>query len=148
MSITFNKNKLEKENNPPYLVSFTSFLSFAASMSFVPSTFHVLHILHALRVLHVLWAIDNDADTFCHWFQPMASSGFRHGQTRMIICFDQTTNKLKFDVALNEKTPLLRVNGAMSKHGCCLLDRLGYNVATSGGLKANIDEEQEIFLVD
>ena len=23
-------------------------------------------------------AIDNDADTFCHWFQLMASSGFRH----------------------------------------------------------------------
>ena len=108
----------------------------------------------------------------------MASSGFRHGQTGMIIGFDRTTNKLKFDFdggaltkgktagstaphtsspiflldgvihipsvcvsyqgkALGEKTPLLRANDAMSEHGCRLLDQLGYDAATSGGLKAN-----------
>jgi len=155
------------------------------------------------------WAIDNDADTFCHWFQPMASSGFRHGQTgqvyNMMIGFDRTTNELKFDFdggaltkgetdgssypngglrdthtaggylapdtsspiflmngvihipsvfvsyhgkALDEKTPLLRANDAMSEHGCRLLNQLGYDAAASGGLKANIGLEQEIFLVD
>jgi len=25
------------------------------------------------------WAVDNGATSFCHWFQPMASSGVRHG---------------------------------------------------------------------
>ena len=25
------------------------------------------------------WAIDNGADTFCHWFQPLASNGLRPG---------------------------------------------------------------------
>jgi len=155
------------------------------------------------------WAIDNDADTFCHWFQPMASSGFRHGQTgqvyNMMIGFDRTTNELKFDFdggaltkgetdgssypngglrdthtaggylapdtsspiflmngvihipsvfvsyhgkALDEKTPLLRANDAMSEHGCRLLNQLGYDAAASGGLKANNGLEQEIFLVD
>lgn len=27
------------------------------------------------------WAQDNDATTYTHWFQPLASSGFRHGLT-------------------------------------------------------------------
>merc|ERR1712086_811970 len=50
--------------------------------------------------------------------------------------------------AIDEKIPLLRINDAMSEHGCRLLDQLGYNTAASGGLKANIALEQEIFLVD
>jgi len=47
------------------------------------------------------WAIDNGASTYCHWFQPMASSGFRHGQTGQVynkmLQFDRETNELKFD---------------------------------------------------
>merc|ERR1719171_1805332 len=47
------------------------------------------------------WAIDNDADTFCHWFQPMAASGVRHGLTGQVqnkmLEFDRKTNKIKFD---------------------------------------------------
>jgi hypothetical protein len=30
------------------------------------------------------WARDNGASVFCHWFQPMGSSGFRHGQTGQV----------------------------------------------------------------
>jgi len=30
------------------------------------------------------WAKDNGASVFCHWFQPMGSSGFRHGQTGQV----------------------------------------------------------------
>lgn len=154
------------------------------------------------------WATDNGADTYCHWFQPMASSGFRHGQTgqvyNMMLKFDRETNELKFDFtgdalvkgetdgssypngglrnthtaggylavdtsspiflregviyipsvfvsyygkALDEKTPLLRSNDAMSEHGSRLLKHLGYDAAASGGLKANIGLEQEMFLI-
>lgn len=37
------------------------------------------------------WAIDNGADTFCHWFQPLASNGLRPGlsgqvQNKMVRC--------------------------------------------------------------
>jgi len=154
------------------------------------------------------WATDNGADTFCHWFQPMASSGFRHGQTgqvyNMMLKFDNDTNELKFDfdgdaltkgetdgssypngglrdthtaggylavdtsspiflrdgviyipsvfvsyhgMSLDEKTPLLRANDAMSEHGSRLLKHLGYDAEATGGLKANIGLEQEIFLI-
>jgi glutamine synthetase len=30
------------------------------------------------------WAIDNGATVYCHWFQPLGSSGFRHGQTGQV----------------------------------------------------------------
>jgi glutamine synthetase len=47
------------------------------------------------------WAIDNGADTYCHWFQPMGASGVRHGlsgqvQNKMLE-FDRETGDLKFD---------------------------------------------------
>ena len=50
-------------------------------------------------------------------------------------------------MALDEKTPLLRANDALSKHGSRLLRHLGYENAEKVGLKANIGLEQEIFLV-
>ena len=30
------------------------------------------------------WAIDNGASVYCHWFQPMGSSGVRHGNTGQV----------------------------------------------------------------
>lgn len=34
------------------------------------------------------WARDNGASSYCHWFQPMGSSGFRHGQSGQVMsCF-------------------------------------------------------------
>jgi glutamine synthetase len=30
------------------------------------------------------WATDNDASVFCHWFQPLGSSGVRHGQSGQV----------------------------------------------------------------
>lgn len=30
------------------------------------------------------WAIENDASVYCHWFQPLASSGLRHGQSAQV----------------------------------------------------------------
>ncbi|CAJ1962677.1 unnamed protein product [Cylindrotheca closterium] len=157
----------------------------------------------AAAVLH--WAIDNEAYSFCHWFQPLASSGVRHGQTgqvqNMMFKFDPKTNELKYDfdggdlvkgetdgssypngglrathtaggylaidtsspiflrgdtvfipaifvsyygMALDEKSPLLRANDALSSQGQRLLGHLGLKC---GGLKANIGLEQEIFLI-
>jgi len=41
------------------------------------------------------WAIDNGANVYCHWFQPTAASGVRHGQSgqvqNMMMEFDQKT---------------------------------------------------------
>ncbi|KAL7565243.1 hypothetical protein ACA910_014541 [Epithemia clementina (nom. ined.)] len=47
--------------------------------------------------------------------------------------------------ALDEKTPLLRANAAIDKHGKRLLGALG--VDTSSGIVTNIGLEQEIFLI-
>jgi len=49
--------------------------------------------------------------------------------------------------ALDEKTPLLRANDAVSEHGSRLLKHLGYDAEASGGLKANVGLEQEMFLI-
>ena len=49
--------------------------------------------------------------------------------------------------ALDEKTPLLRANNALSKHGGRLLKALGMATAEKVGLKANIGLEQEFFLI-
>lgn len=47
------------------------------------------------------WAVDNGANTYCHWFQPMASSGVRHGQTgqvqNMMMQFNRKSNEVEFD---------------------------------------------------
>lgn len=151
------------------------------------------------------WAVSNGAYTFCHWFQPLASSGVRHGQSGQVynkmLKFDRKTNEIGYDfdggdlikgetdgssypngglrathtaggylvidpsspiflrdevihipavfvsyygMALDEKTPLLRSNDAMSKEGTRLLKHLGLETS---GLKANIGLEQEIFLI-
>merc|ERR1719253_1383849 len=46
------------------------------------------------------WATDSGANTFCHWFQPMASSGVRHGQTGQVqnkmLAFN-ADNQIEFD---------------------------------------------------
>jgi len=40
------------------------------------------------------WAIDNNASVYCHWFQPLAAAGLRHGQSAQVqismIEFDST----------------------------------------------------------
>jgi glutamine synthetase len=50
-----------------------------------------------------------------------------------------------YGAALDEKTPLLRANAAINKHGCRLLKHLGLDV--SSGIQTNIGLEQEIFLI-
>ena len=53
-------------------------------------------------LLHIVAyrATDNGANTFCHWFQPMASSGVRHGQSGQVqnkmLAFN-ADNKIEFD---------------------------------------------------
>jgi glutamine synthetase len=47
--------------------------------------------------------------------------------------------------ALDEKTPLLRANAALNKHGSRLLSKLGLDC--SSGVVTNIGLEQEIFLI-
>jgi len=153
------------------------------------------------------WAVDRGANTYCHWFQPMASSGVRHGQTgqvqNMMMKFNRTTNDVEFDfdgkmlikgetdgssypngglrathqaggylaidtsspiflrgdtvfipsafvsyygAALDEKTPLLRSNMAISKHAKRLLKHLGLDIGDKD-VVSNIGLEQEFFLV-
>ena len=48
------------------------------------------------------WAVENGADVFCHWFQPLASNGVRPGQSagvqQQMIRFDSDNNPTyKFD---------------------------------------------------
>jgi len=47
------------------------------------------------------WAVDHGANTYCHWFQPIGSSGVRHGQTgqvqNMMMKFDRKSNNVMFD---------------------------------------------------
>jgi glutamine synthetase len=47
------------------------------------------------------WAIDNGANVYCHWFQPMAASGVRHGLTgqvhNMMMKFDNETGEVQQD---------------------------------------------------
>lgn len=151
------------------------------------------------------WAIDRGANVYCHWFQPIAASGVRHGLTgqvqNMMLKFDsdgeisqdfkgKTLVKGETDgssfpngglrgthhaggyvavdtsspilcrgdtifipsafvsyngSALDEKTPLLRSNSALDKHGSRLFSLLGGDA--SSGVQANIGLEQEIFLI-
>mmetsp|Transcript_588 Transcript_588/g.1161 ORF Transcript_588/g.1161 Transcript_588/m.1161 type:complete len:718 (+) Transcript_588:128-2281(+) len=153
------------------------------------------------------WAVDRGANTYCHWFQPMAASGVRHGMTgqvqNMMMKFNRSTNDVEFDfdgkmltmgetdgssypngglrathqaggylaldtsspiflrgdtvfipsafvsyygAALDEKTPLLRSNAALSKHGKRLLAHLGLDIGDRE-VVSNIGLEQEFFLV-
>mmetsp|Transcript_6577 Transcript_6577/g.11462 ORF Transcript_6577/g.11462 Transcript_6577/m.11462 type:complete len:713 (-) Transcript_6577:150-2288(-) len=151
------------------------------------------------------WAIERGANVYCHWFQPMASSGVRHGQAGQVhnimlefnsdgeveqdfkgktlvkgetdgssypngglrgtheaggylaidtsspiflrgdTIFIPSVFVSYYGAALDEKTPLLRANNALNKHGSRLLSALGLDV--SSGLRTNIGLEQEIFLV-
>jgi glutamine synthetase len=50
-----------------------------------------------------------------------------------------------YGAALDEKTPLLRANNALNKHGKRLLTQLGLDA--SSGIRTNIGLEQEIFFV-
>jgi glutamine synthetase len=45
--------------------------------------FHIV-LTNTFALLAVRRAIDNGANVYCHWFQPMASSGVRHGQTGQV----------------------------------------------------------------
>mmetsp|Transcript_26780 Transcript_26780/g.73831 ORF Transcript_26780/g.73831 Transcript_26780/m.73831 type:complete len:717 (+) Transcript_26780:115-2265(+) len=152
------------------------------------------------------WAIDNGANVYCHWFQPLGSSGVRHGQSgqvqNMMLKFNkdmeieqdfkgktlvkgetdgssypngglrgthQAGGYLAVDTsspiflrgdtifipsvfvsyygaALDEKTPLLRANAAIDKHGSRLFSALGLDA--SSGIVTNIGLEQEIFLIE
>lgn len=47
------------------------------------------------------WAVDHGANTYCHWFQPLAASGVRHGLSgqvqNMMMKFDNKTGEVEFD---------------------------------------------------
>jgi glutamine synthetase len=150
------------------------------------------------------WAKSHNASVYCHWFQPLGSSGVRHGLAGQVqnsmfefladgtpawdfkgkallkgetdgssypngglrathtaggyLAIDPSSPIfLRGDTifipaclvsyyghALDEKTPLLRSNDAMSREGTRLLKLLGYNV---DGIVSNIGLEQEIFLI-
>jgi glutamine synthetase len=55
------------------------------------------------------WAVDNGASVYCHWFQPMAASGVRHGLSAQV---QQTM--YEFD---NEGTPFFKFDGEMLLQG-------------------------------
>lgn len=152
------------------------------------------------------WALDNGANVYCHWFQPLGGSGVRHGQTgqvhNMMLKFNSDNEVVQdfkgkslvkgetdgssypngglrgtheaggylavdtsspiflrgdtifipsvfvsyYGAALDEKTPLLRANAAIDKHGSRLFSALGLD--TSSGIVTNIGLEQEIFLIE
>ena len=43
-------------------------------------------ILHFLKVAAAVleWATDRGASVYCHWFQPLAAAGLRHGQSAQV----------------------------------------------------------------
>uniref|UniRef100_A0A7S2YKW1 GS catalytic domain-containing protein n=1 Tax=Entomoneis paludosa TaxID=265537 RepID=A0A7S2YKW1_9STRA len=152
------------------------------------------------------WALDNGANVYCHWFQPLGASGVRHGQSgqvqNMMLKFNSDNEVVQdfkgktlvkgetdgssypngglrgthqaggylavdtsspiflrgdtifipsvfvsyYGAALDEKTPLLRANAAIDKHGQRLMSALGLDV--SSGIVTNIGLEQEIFLIE
>lgn len=171
---------------------------------------HLLTLLLSSLILVPILnrAVDRGANTYCHWFQPMAASGVRHGLTgqvqNMMMKFNRKTNDVEYDfdgkmltkgetdgssypngglrathtaggylaidtsspiflrgdtvfipsafvsyygAALDEKTPLLRSNAAISKHGKRLLKHLGLDIGDKD-VVSNIGLEQEFFLVD
>jgi len=65
------------------------------------SRFILLTILFSFSKSSLNRATENGANTYCHWFQPMASSGVRHGQTgqvqNMMMQFNRKTNDIEFD---------------------------------------------------
>lgn len=150
------------------------------------------------------WGLEMGATNFCHWFQPMGSSGLRHGQTGQVqlsmlsfkdgrvvkelkgkeLLFGETDGSsylngglrathtagayLAIDPSspifirgdtlfipatftaytgqcLDEKTPLLRSNAALSLHGTRLLNLIGFKGVKSVG--SFIGLEQEFFLI-
>eukprot|EP00594_Rhizosolenia_setigera_P007326 CAMPEP_0178943864 /NCGR_PEP_ID=MMETSP0789-20121207/2826_1 /TAXON_ID=3005 /ORGANISM="Rhizosolenia setigera, Strain CCMP 1694" /LENGTH=701 /DNA_ID=CAMNT_0020623511 /DNA_START=60 /DNA_END=2165 /DNA_ORIENTATION=- len=151
------------------------------------------------------WGLDNGANVYTHWFQPMAASGVRHGLSgqvhNSVLEFDHKNGDLKtsfkgktlvkgetdgssfpngglrathtaggylavdtsspiflrgdtifipsvfvsyYGAALDEKTPLLRANEALSTEGKRLLSHIGLDTS---GVITNIGLEQEIFLI-
>lgn len=55
------------------------------------------------------WAIDNGASVYCHWFQPMGSSGVRHGNTGQVH-----QSMLKFS---SDGTPSYKFSGEQLLQG-------------------------------
>jgi glutamine synthetase len=49
-----------------------------------PAGLVAIALLLLLDILIVRRALDNGANVYCHWFQPMGSSGVRHGQTGQV----------------------------------------------------------------
>jgi len=45
------------------------------------------------------WGLDNGANVYCHWFQPMAASGVRHGQTGQVHNIMLKFNDETMDIA-------------------------------------------------
>jgi len=86
------------------------------------------------------WAIANGADTFCHWFQPLASNGLRPGQSGQVqnkmIKFIDGEPKWSFDAddLLQGET-----DGSSFNNG-------GLRVTCTAGAYLKIDPMSPIFL--
>lgn len=192
------------------LCSFFYGVGFCWAVTLIYSTFLTIFFHPHISTIHQYKknrAVDRGANTYCHWFQPMAASGVRHGLTgqvqNMMMKFNRSTNDVEFDfdgkmltkgetdgssfpngglrathtaggylaldtsspiflrgdtvfipsafvsyygAALDEKTPLLRSNAALSKHGKRLLKHLGLDIGDKD-VVSNIGLEQEFFLV-
>lgn len=87
------------------------------------------------------WAVDNGASVYCHWFQPMGSSGVRHGNTGQVH-----QSMLKFS---SDGTPSYQFTGSQLLQG--ETDGSSY---PNGGMRAthtaggylSIDPSSPIFL--
>jgi glutamine synthetase len=89
-----------------YLVARQNDTSSATKSALSIAPFQLVLILFAFAWIDRLFdvdacrATDNGANTFCHWFQPMASSGVRHGQSGQVqnkmLAFN-ADNQIEFD---------------------------------------------------
>lgn len=88
------------------------------------------------------WATENGAKNFCHWFQPLAASGVRHGQTAMVqntmLEFDLKSGEPKWD--FDGKTLLKgETDGSSYPNG-------GLRATHTAGAYLSIDTSSPIFL--
>jgi len=87
------------------------------------------------------WARDHGASVFCHWFQPLAGAGFRHGQTAMV-----QNSMFKFQ---KDGTPVWDFDGDDLLKGetdGSSYPNGGLRVTHSAGAYLSIDTSSPIFL--
>jgi glutamine synthetase len=87
------------------------------------------------------WAVDNGASVYCHWFQPMGSSGVRHGNSGQVhqSMFDFAADGTPFYSFTGEQLLQGETDGSSYPNG-------GMRATHTAGGYLSIDPSSPIFL--